>query len=145
MGAAVAASHAQVDEELGDRLGGHGAATIRVRAAWRSAVAGDGLRDEHLGQFRRLGRGDEPAGHLGSEDVNDGILLIELMATRAGELVRSHDHTSLGALASSWGMVRAGWVRWRRRSRLSPEARSSRYIVEIDARYVPSSNSRAHT
>ncbi len=46
----------------------------------------------------------------------------------------SQDHTRLGAVAISSGFLRAGWVRWRRRSRFSPTTANSRYMVEIEHR-----------
>ncbi|HSH59166.1 MAG TPA: hypothetical protein VK988_05890, partial [Acidimicrobiales bacterium] len=49
------------------------------------------------------------------------------------------DHTSFGAVASNWASPGRAPVTGLAR------LRSSRYIVEIDARYVPSSSSRAQT
>jgi hypothetical protein len=41
---------------------------------------------------------------------------------------------SFGLVASSSGLLAAGWVACRRRSRTSPSARRMRYMVEVDAR-----------
>ena len=49
-------------------------------------------------------------------------------------LVMSHDQHWFGAVATSSGRTRAGWAAWALRSRSSPWALSSRYMVEIDPR-----------
>src|SRR5690606_19405051 len=51
----------------------------------------------------------------------------------------------LGARAARYGLVRAWCRAWARRSRTWSRLRSSRYIVDTDARYTPSSSSAAHT
>jgi hypothetical protein len=49
------------------------------------------------------------------------------------------------AEAISSGFTRAGWVAWRRRSDTSPSASRIWYIVDVDAKYTPSSSSFAYT
>src|SRR5512132_185803 len=46
----------------------------------------------------------------------------QLPRSGPGSLVISQLHTSLGRVATNCGLTRAGWVRWRRQSRLSPRA-----------------------
>ena len=45
-----------------------------------------------------------------------------------------HEYTWFGRVARSSGFTRAGWVAWRRRSPTSPCSRSTRYIVDTEAR-----------
>ncbi len=44
----------------------------------------------------------------------------------------SHDHTCDGPVATNCGIVRAGWVACRRRSRPAPASRRIRYIVDCE-------------
>ena len=52
----------------------------------------------------------------------------------------SHDQTWLGAVARSSGFLYSGCTRWLRRSRTSAAPASTRYMVRVEHRYLPSSS-----
>jgi hypothetical protein len=54
-------------------------------------------------------------------------------------LVMSHVQTWVGAVAVSDGIACYG-ARWLRRSLVSPASANTRYIVRMEARYVPRSS-----
>src|SRR5665811_1747555 len=57
--------------------------------------------------------------------------------------VISHDHTCEGPVATSSGLIFAGWDASRRRSRVCPAALAIRYMLDMEQRYRSSSSSRA--
>jgi hypothetical protein len=71
--AAVAAGNTEVDEELGDGLGGHRRPAVGVEGELVAvdAVDGEGVGNERLSELAGLGRGDHPAHDVAAEDVDD--------------------------------------------------------------------------
>jgi hypothetical protein len=69
--AAVAAGDAEVDEELGDGLGGHRRAPIRMHGELVpvDAVGGERVGDERLSELAGLGRRHHPAHDVAAEDI----------------------------------------------------------------------------
>lgn len=135
MRAAVAAGHAEVDQQLSDRFGGHRRAPVGVQGelVGADALPGEGLGDEGFGQLGGLGRGDHPRHDLAAEDVDDHIQVVVDAAFRSLEFryipapngVRRR-RDQLGFLAGGVGPLEC--------SRHSPASRRSRYMVEIDQR-----------
>jgi hypothetical protein len=78
VGAAVAAGHAEIDEELGDGLGRHRRAPIGVEGelVTGDTVAGERVGDERFGEFAGLGGGDHPPDDVAAEDVDDHEQLV---------------------------------------------------------------------
>jgi hypothetical protein len=92
----------------------------------------DGLVDPHgLGQQRRLGwLADEPLWVRQEGAIQDGGSGGDDLAGAAVvDVGRGEQRDPEKPLAEG-----AGWVAWRRRSPVSPAARSSRYIVEGEHR-----------
>jgi len=85
---AVAAGDTQIDEQLGDRLGGHRGAPVGVQGelVGFDAVAGEGVGDEGLGQLPGLGGRHHPADDVAAEDVDDHVELVVDAALGAAEL-----------------------------------------------------------
>ena len=122
MGSGVAAGDAEVDEELGDGLGGHRGAPVGVQGELVAvdAVAVESVGDELFGELAGLGGGDHPADDVAAEDVDDDVQLVVDAPSGPGSLVMSQVHTSFGSSGDQLGLLLAGWVRCRRRSRFSP-------------------------
>ena len=62
---------AEVDEQLRDGLGGHGAAAVSVdgQLSARDGLLGAGLADEYVGELFGLAAGDHPADDVAREDI----------------------------------------------------------------------------
>jgi hypothetical protein len=67
----VAAGHAEVGEELDDRLGGHGRAPVGVddELVGVDVLVGEALADEVGRPCAHLSGGDEPTDDVAAEDV----------------------------------------------------------------------------
>ncbi len=78
VGPAVAAGDAEVDEELGDRFGGHRRSPVGVQGELIvvDLLAGEGVGDERLGEFTGLGGRHHPPDDVAGEDVDDHEQLV---------------------------------------------------------------------
>jgi hypothetical protein len=105
---------AEIDEELGDGLGGHRGAAVGVDGELVAvdALAGERVGDEGFGEFAGLGRRHHPAHHVAAEDVDDHEQLVvdaPLGARQLGDVptpypVRCGGH-ELGLLAGRVGAL----------------------------------------
>ena len=134
--AAVGAGDTEIDEELGDGLGGHRRATVGVQGELITvdtlAVMASSMNSSASSPVSAAAT--HPADDVAGEDVDDHEQLVvdaPLGAVQLGDVPRPH---LVRSRAISSGLLRAGWVRCRRRSRFSPAIASSRYIVEIEHR-----------
>src|SRR5581483_8045078 len=75
VGPAVGLQHAEIGEQLGDGLGGHGAAAVGVdgELSVADAVVVDGVGDELFGEGGRLAGRDEPGDGVAAVDVEDHV------------------------------------------------------------------------
>ena len=118
-------------------LGGHRAAAPTVDG---ESSRGDVLRRGHffqpgLGDLAVFLVDDHPARAVAAVDVEHDEQVVVDAAGRALELgdVVGPDLVRPGRATSS-GIVRRGWVAWRRRSETSPLARKRRYMVDCEAK-----------
>lgn len=69
----MTAGDAEVGQQLGDLLAGHGGAAVRVDGVGHDAVAFDGLADQLLGPLGCFGAFDGVADDVAAEDVDDHV------------------------------------------------------------------------
>jgi hypothetical protein len=74
----VGSGDAEVDEELGDGLGGHRGAAVGVQGELVAvdALAVEGVGDERFGELTGLGCGDGPGDDVAGVDVDDHEQLV---------------------------------------------------------------------
>jgi hypothetical protein len=71
----VGLGDAEVGEQEGDRLGGHGRAAVGMEGqlpGW-DRLLGDGFGDQAVGQGGLLAVGDHPANHVAAVDIEDDV------------------------------------------------------------------------
>ena len=88
------------------------------------------LGDTKVGEQMSDGFGRHRAAAVGVD--RQLVAFDALLADRVFE--EGFGEVGLGAVATSSGFTVAEWVAWRRRSPTSPCSRSTRYIIDTDAR-----------
>src|SRR3979490_3406147 len=68
--------YTEVDEEFGYRFGYHRATTVGMDGVRRTTVAVDGVVEEVFRDGRVLGCGDQPAGDIAGEDIEDDVAFV---------------------------------------------------------------------
>src|SRR6267378_8065923 len=66
----------EVDEQFGYRFGYHRAATVGVNGVRSTTITVDGVVEEIFRDGRVLGCGDQPAGDIAGEDIEDDVTFI---------------------------------------------------------------------
>ena len=127
-GPGVGLGDAEVGEQERDRLGGHRGAAVGVDGQLPAADAllGAGGGDELLRQDGGLAGGEHPADRVAGEDVEDHVEVVVRPFRRAVQLGDVPRPDLVRAGGQQLGLDRGGVGGLRRRSRVSPAARSSR-------------------
>src|ERR1700716_1900839 len=68
--------YTEVDEEFGYRFGYHRATTVGMDGVRRTTVAVDGVVEEVFRDGRVLGCGDQPAGDIAGEDIENDVAFV---------------------------------------------------------------------
>ena len=79
-GSGVGSGDVQIDEELSDGFGGHRGSAVGVEGVWGSGGPLDRGVDEIAGEVHVFAVGEDPAGVIAGEDVDDDVEVVPASA-----------------------------------------------------------------